>query len=409
MSFKQLSVLTKNSVIGAAVSYLLTIYLANNLGAEMFGMYSYVLVVSGIMGLVVNYSTDTTAPKMLMVHKSEQSVFNIIMSVRVTFMVLSIIALIVAVLLFEFSPINAFGVFCILLTTLNLAFLFELTGRNIKYSYIFLLERLLYVAFVVGILALNEPDIFTIFVLYLVATVISLMIQYQLKKEYLKSFTLPGKTDFMDLLRDNFSLVMVAMAQLAYGGFSRLIFEHKYGLAQLGIFSLGLQITAAASIFQAQVERVFRMSLCAAIESKDMSKIVAGLKRYLLMSTLPIGLLAVVLTYWSDEFVGLLFSDEYQSLSELFFLFGSFFVIINLNSLMVMCWVALGQQRKYFQISVTFAVILLITLYFLPLNVSVEGFILCILAIQITALICALLGFYFLLKRAIRAPGLEGN
>lgn len=409
MSFKQLSVLTKNSVIGAAVSYLLTIYLANNLGAEMFGMYSYVLVVSGIIGLLVNYSSDTTAPKMLMVHQSEQSVFNIIISVRVAFMLLSTIALIVAVCLFEFSPISAFGVFCILLTSLNLAFLFEIKGRNIQYSYIFLVERLLYVAFVMVILSVNEPDIFSIFTLYLISTMISLVVQYKLKGAYIKTFTLPSKSDFIDVLRDNFSLVMVAMAQLAYGGFSRLIFEHKYGLAQLGVFSLGLQITAAASIFQAQVERVFRMSICAAIESKDMRSIIAGLKRYLLMSTLPIGLLAMVLTYWSEEFVGLLFSEDYQSLSELFFLFGSFFVIINLNSLMVIYWVALGEKQKYFQISITFAIILLLTLYFLPSSVSVKGFIMCILAIQITALVYALLRFYLLLKRAIAAPRLEGN
>lgn len=409
MSFKQLSVLTKNSVIGAAVSYLLTIYLANNLGAQMFGMYSYVLVVAGIVGLVVNYSTDTTAPKMLMVYKSEQLVFNIILSVRSAVMVLSTVGLLVAVYQFDMAVLTAFGVFCILLTTLNLAFLFEINGRNIQYSYIFLVERLLYVAFVVIILSIDEPDMLNIFGLYLCATIISLLVQYKLKSDYLKKFTLPSRADFIHLFRDNFSLVMVAMAQLAYGGFSRLIFEHKYGLEQLGIFSLGLQITAAASIFQAQVERVFRMSLCAAIESKDMTNIMAGFKRYLLMSTVPIGFLAMVLTYWSDEFVGLLFSDEYKSLSELFFLFGSFFVIINLNSLMVMCWVALGEQKKYFQISITFAIILLLTLYFLPLSVSVKGFIVCILAIQISALIYALLRFFLLLKRAISAPSMEGN
>lgn len=409
MFFKQLSVLTKNSVIGAAVSYLLTIYLANNLGAEMFGMYSYVLVVAGIMGLVVNYSTDTSAPKMLLVQKSEQSVFNIIMSVRALFVALCIIGLVVASYQFGFAPINAFGVFCILLTTLNLAFLFEVTGKNIQYSYIFLLERLLYVAFVVVVFSLEEPEIVSIYALYLVATAVSLVIQYKLKSSYFKNFTFPDRTVFANLFRENFSLVMVAMAQLAYGGFSRLIFENKYGLEQLGIFSLGLQITAAASIFQAQVERVFRMSLSADIESRNVANILAGLKRYFLMSTIPIGVLAVVLTYWSEEFVGLLFSDEYQSLSELFFLFGAFFVVINLNSLMVMYWVALGAQRKYFEISMTFAVLLLVTLYFLPLNVGVEGFILCILAIQCVALIYSLLRFYVLLKKATVAPILERN
>ncbi len=408
MSFKQLSVLTKNSIIGAAVSYMLTIYLANAFGAKLFGTYSYVLIISGILGLMVNYSTDVTAPKMVVATGSKQGVFDLILSLRVGALLLCVVTLLVAVYIFKFDEKVAFGVFCILLTSMNLAFLFEVSGRNMLYSYIFLLERLLYVGFVVLLLTKQEPDIMSIFWLYFSANVISLLIQYTVKFGYLKRFSLPCKSDFLRLINDNFSLLMIAMAQLAYGGFSRLIFEHKYGLEQLGIFSLGLQITAAASIFQAQVERVFRMQISAAIAGTDVTVIIAALKRYLLMSTLPIAVLAMAITYWSEEFVTLLFSDEYRSLGDLFYLFASFFVIINLNSLVIMCWVALGEQRKYFSITMTFAVILLITLYFLPLAVGVEGFIICILAIQTSSLIYALLRFFLLLKKSISATSADG-
>ena len=127
------------------------------------------------------------------------------------------------------------------------------------------------------------------------------------------------------------------------------------------------------------------------------------------MSTLPIGLLALVITNWSEEFVTLIFTEDYRSLADLLFLFASFFVIINLNSLVTMCWVALDEQRQYFSMSMKFAVVLLVTLYFLPPDVGVSGFILCILAIQITSLVYASTRFFLLLKKTISALNVEGS
>lgn len=409
MSVKQLSVLTKNSIIGAAVSYLLTIYLANILGPETFGVYSYVLVIAGIVGLVVNYSTDITAAKMSVTEDSKQKVFDLVFAFRLSALLVSGMALLVAVYIFEFDGKMAFGVFCVLLASMNLAFLFEICHRNIVYSYIFLLERLLYVGSVTLFLNLMEPSILLVFWLYFIANVISLMIQFRVQLPYFRAFSFPTKGKWIRLLNDNFSLLMIAMAQLAYGGFSRIIFENKYGLEQLGIFSLGLQITAAASIFQSQVERVFRMSISSAISNGKMQDILSALKRYLCMSTLPIGLLALVITNWSEEFVTLLFTEGYRSLADLLFLFASFFVIINLNSLVTMCWVALDEQRQYFSMSMKFAVVLLVTLYFLPPDVGVSGFILCILAIQITSLVYASTRFFLLLKKTISALNVEGS
>ena len=63
-ALKRLSLLVKNSIIGAALSYALTTALARTFGPDTFGYYSYILILGGIMSTLVSIMS-TRSPQLV--------------------------------------------------------------------------------------------------------------------------------------------------------------------------------------------------------------------------------------------------------------------------------------------------------------------------------------------------------
>lgn len=366
---KQLFALTKNYLVISALSYCMTIQIANKLGPYQFGIYSYILLMGSVFSIIVLFSTEQTAPILYSKTKKKIRINNITYSLRLFFLGISILC---TPLLFFKSTTIAFGSLVVSLGSLNLSFLYEIKQKNIEYSYIFLIERFIYLGITYILLLCKELSIKHIFIVLFLSTCTSLSWQIYTNKKIFKHFKFLNFKELMYAIKNNIFLVLISFSTFAYGGLSRLIIESKLGMKELGIYSAGWQIIMLVSIFQAQVVRTWRINISKAILDNDRPLLRKHLKNYFLLSTIPVTLLAIATIFVSKFIVMLLFGPEYSPLIKLLPIFSLYFVVINLDSLANMLWVSLSKQFEYLGITLASTSILCLCLYALPNHIPLH-------------------------------------
>lgn len=397
-NLKQLLILTNNNAIGAAASYFLTIYLANYFGAEGFGNYSYILVVSSISSIFINYSTDQTASTMAAKQIAVQDIFNLVFCIRIVFFMLSFLS----VSFWYHDQLQLIlGVFCLNLFSLNLGYLFEVEQKNAKYSFVYLSERLCYIGLISILLYFSPQKLTTVFIVYVLVTFGSLSYQYGHFWHIVRNFTMVKWKEAKQLLADNLYLVVIALSSYVYGGISRIFIEDKLGMKMLGIFSSGMQITSLITIFQAQVDKVWRLPIYTSISNRNLQAIKREVMNYIKTSTLPSLFFCLMLAVFGGALVKILFNSSYAELGSVMPQISFFFVLINLSSLCAILWVGLHALREYLIISVTFSLILLIVLYFMPNNISLKIFISGILLVQALSILYSCIRLIFRIKKHV--------
>lgn len=400
-SLKQLFFLTKNGVIGSAASYLLTLTLARHLGPTEFGRYSYILIIGSIASVLVSFSTDSTAPVLFAHKRDKHSAISAVYSVRLAFFLLLLIALPFAG---YFNPALALGVLAIAAFSLNLGFFYEFSGSAVQYSYIYLAERIIYVLAVLCLVYLGFANVPRIFGFLLLVTTASCAWQWYSNLIFMKKFKLVDFRGFWEMLKSNVFLVLIGLATFAYGGYSRLIFENKFGLKELGIYSAGWQLTTAITLFQAQVDRLWRLKLSSALLQGDLRSFTDHVKSYLLLTTLPVIAFALFVLLFTPQLIALLFGEKYLLLLKLMPVFCLYFPIINLHGLSVMLWIGLGSRTEYLLVSIFVCVTFIALLLALPARLGLPGFALVVVGTHGLSVAYLLIRFYVKHIRPLRQP-----
>lgn len=401
-SLAQLLFLTKNGVIGAAASYFLTLTLAKHLGPTEFGRYSYILIIGSIASVLVSFSTDSTAPVLFAHKRDKNAVISAVYSVRLAFFLLILIALPFA---YYFDPALALGVLAIAAFSLNLGFFYEFSGLAVLYSYIYLVERIIYVLLVLCLVFLGNANVPRIFGFLLLVTAASCAWQWYSNVIYLKKFKLVDLREFGQILESNIFLVLIGLAAFAYGGYSRLIFQNKFGLAELGIYSAGWQLTTAITLFQAQVDRLWRLKLSSALLQGDLTCFADHVKSYLLLTTLPVVAFGLLVYLFTPQLIGLLFGEKYMLLLKLMPVFCLYFPIINLHGLSVMLWIGLGNRTEYLLVSFFVCIAFIALLLALPPRLGLPKFALVVVCTHGLSVVYLLLRFYAKHIRPLRLSG----
>jgi O-antigen/teichoic acid export membrane protein len=355
-----LIVLSKNNAIVAALSYFLTITLANHLGPDLFGIYSHALIVASVASIFINFGTDQTAAVLRSHYGNAGDVFN-----NVYYMRLAIAIPTLAILVFLYFENWEFliFVFCLALANYNLAFLYEIRGLNERYSYIYLLERVTYVVVTFLFIYFGQLNLIYLFALLLFVTAASISYQLIDNASLLHLHTKVQPRLLHQMAKESAPLVMVALSTFAYGGFSRLILEDQLGREQLGIYSAGWQLITIGTIFQAQVSRLWRVTISDSVRALDTIKLYRAFHSYLLLSTLPMVFMCGVFIFFADRIVALLFSSSYAEVVNLLPILGIYLFVINIAGLVDMLWVALRGGSVYMLTNLIFGAILLVFLW----------------------------------------------
>ena len=393
--------LTGLNILAAGLSYLITISIANYLGPNDFGIYSYILLWGGMASLVIIFATESTIPVQYAITNDKQSVFNSTQTTKLIFLLVWVASIFLFSRFTDLGQIISknpeviIGLIALTLANFRVWEFYEISKKNIRYAKIYFIERMFYLSLVGFFLYTNSLDILTIFSCLLVATLCSLLFQIKDNFNLIKNFGIENIQNVYMVVKENLPLVLIQLSTFAYGGFSRVILENKLGMEQLGIYSAGWQIILIVTIFQGQVVRVWRSDLSNALINKKRGDIKHLISSYLLFSTLPVFMFAIFISFFSYEIVNIMFTDEYILLATILPIFSSYFLFINLDSLVKILWVSIGNRMKYLKISLFFSIMLLFILQSIPSNANLELFALSVVFIHGCSVIILLLVFYF--------------
>ena len=394
--------LTGLNILAAGLSYLITISIANYLGPNDFGIYSYILLWGGMASLVIIFATESTIPVQYAITNDKQSVFNSTQTTKLIFLLVWVASIFLFSRFTDLGQIISknpeviIGLIALTLANFRVWEFYEISKKNIRYAKIYFIERMFYLSLVGFLLYTNSLDILTIYSCLLVATLCSLLFQIKDNFNLIKNFGIENIQNVYMVVKENLPLVLIQLSTFAYGGFSRVILENKLGMEQLGIYSAGWQIILIITIFQGQVVRVWRSDLSNALINKKRGDIKHLISSYLLFSTLPVFMFAIFISFFSYEIVNIMFTDEYILLATILPIFSSYFLFINLDSLVKILWVSIGNRMKYLKISLFFSIMLLFILQSIPSNANLELFALSVVFIHGCSVIILLLVFYSL-------------
>ena len=393
-SVYQLLFLLKNNVIASALAYIASILIARELGPEKFGFYSYVLVISSVASVVVNFSTDSTAGILLSKFRGDQQrVLNLYYALRL-FLYLGY--LIFIFILSFFDHLLGLSLFCLSLTLLNVSFLFEVNKQNVKYSYIFMGERFFYILVILSLWAFNLLELKLVFFTLLISSFLSLFVQCFLLRTFFFNFKMPNLVSIGNVIKENGYLVLVALSTLSYGGFSRIIMEQKLGLYLLGVYSAGWQLIKVGTLFQSQLDRVWRLNLSKALIEKDKVLLKSVLLKYFFLGTIPVIFGSSFIYYFSEFIVLSFYSKEYKDLVDIFGYISFYLVVINLDGLVRMLWNAVGDRKFYFFINILISLAMVFLLVFYLENDGIESY---LKIVVFSHFFSVLVLFYFFIKK----------
>jgi len=397
----ELSSLTGLNLLAAGLSYLLTIVIANTLGPNDFGIYSYIMLWGGFASLIIVFSTDSTIPVQYAKLDDKQSVFNITQTIKFFFLLVWTASMFLWYrytelgLVISKNPEVLIGLIALTLASFSFWNFYEISKNNIKYAKIYFIERMFYLFLLGFFLYTNSLDILTIFSCLLIATICSLLFQIKDISNLIKNFEIENFQSVYMLFKENLPLVLIQLSTFVYGGFSRIILESKLGMEQLGIYSAGWQIILVITIFQGQVVKVWRSDLSNALINKKRDHLKNLISSYFLFSTLPVFIFAIFISVFSNEIISILFSDEYILLAKILPIFSLYFVFISLDSLVKILWISLGNRMKYLAISLFFSILLIFVLKLIPNNANLELFALSTVLIHGCSIILLLVVFYY--------------
>lgn len=391
---KLIFILTALSILTSVVTYSLTIYLARYFGPNVFGQYSYVFAIYGLVSIFTLFSTEQTSPSLIARGFNFSELFSTVLIIRVFFYIITS----VVVFFFEENNVLVFGVIALNLSSLGLSHVFEVRSWNVKFSIIYLLEKILYVL-LIGVLLLNDSlTLLSVFKIYFLVAFISLAAQILFNKDLVKLNKFGSLKLLKTIFKENSKLIIIALSMFVYGGISKFIVEQKFGYEQLGIFSSGMQFLVLITLYLTQIERVYRLSLFTTIQNKDLTLFKEIVKSWLMYSLLPIVFSGGLLYFLRDYIVDILFGADYEELKSLIPVIALMFVTVTLNSIIRNLWIGLNRFNEFLIISVFFSLTLIGFLYSDIYGLELINFIIIIVLIQALSILASLFRIFKILK-----------
>lgn len=339
--WKDLLVLLVTNVVISFLAYVSNIGLANKMGPAGFGEYSYILVLGTFLNQFVIFGTEQLIIKKYM-DRGEEAVAKIF---RARFWNFSLVLVGVFVWVLISGELEAFYSLVIAGQGLCLVSVYEVHRENRRYAYIYLAERALYIFWLWGgIYLFGAIHLGWIFGSLGLWTALSIGWQFMEKRKYL---TTPIKSKLVEVWTGGFGLVVFDYAKYMYGGGARLFIKQGLGFAALGVYSIVWQFVPLTSMYLTQITKSWRFRITEAIHKGDSEEFKKLMVQIVGISLGPILVGSVVFLIWGEGIVRLLFSEEYLGAVSLFPWLVAYFIVICLDYINSILWVALGKIRTF--------------------------------------------------------------
>ena len=398
---KSLIILSFINALSACISYILTLYLIRYFGPSLYGTYSHVLLLSTFMMIFSIYGTEQTAASIYTNHSSLNNVFNLIHFFRIFITIFAIIFLFFY-LIFTKQQSLFFYTLCLLALNFNLSYIYELSQRNERYSYIALFEKLIYISIMFILIFTKLLTLTQVFISIFVISISSICFQLYDNFYLINPIKAINFSNFKSIFYLNTPLVIVSISLFVYGGISRLYLESSLGTEVLGKYSAGWQLITLSNLFQTQVSKIWRPEVTKAVSINDNKALLSQLKSYFFLSILPNILGGGILIIFANQIILFLFGAKYLDIASSFSYFGLYFLVISLFTIIDMLWVALHKTFVYMLIQLFYAIGVLFYFYVNHKNMTMLDFAkVTVLSHFILCLILTILWYFIYKKNSI--------
>lgn len=365
--------------IATVLNYVSFAIFARTGGIDTFSRYLLDLTVAGILSIVVCYSSQRVFTKDVIETGSEQRSFNTIMTVK---MILGSIGLVGLVIWGYWSTTGTpFAAVFLVFHIFQINFLFEHYATNAQLAFITLIEKAFF-SIVASAWALTVGFTSHIYGFFLLGSILALALQGRRYKTLIFGFRPSSAQDIWRYVKRYLDLLLIDIVQLSYGNFSRLIIQQKNGLMAFGLVSIGFQIIKVASIFQTQVEYIFRPQTVRYTQASDLNGLRYHTIRYIGMTTLPTAAGSVLLILLAKPLVLVAFGTEYSAAAPALQIIAILPVLINLMRFVEMIFIGLNQFRINLMLNVVTSAGLLIGMWLVPSGAPVSVFLWLIVMMQ---------------------------
>lgn len=375
-------------------SLLTNVGLANVFGSSKFGEYSYILLVGMVIGQIVVFGSDQYAVRFHFENAGRDVVSKIFVFRVLNFILISAVVMVWCVSKSEkilpYSLIVASQV-------LGAPYAYEISGKNIKFAVINIFEKFLYHSTIwIGIYFFETETFFFVFGVLLFWIIGSIM--YQIIDRSLKptSKSLPDKSMFVF----GFWLLIFGLTKQMYGTGTRFFVEHNLGFGALGVYSLIWQVVPLVSTFLDQAVKSWRVRITESIVSLDIASLKTSIKEVFIATVMPVFVGAIVMNLIGGEVIRFIFSSEYESIPLLLPWLGLYAVIVALDVVVSIVWIAIGKIKIFNFLYLFFSVACFCFLYYFGGGLDLKEYLSSIVIFHgMTVLVCACITFGLLVVR----------
>jgi O-antigen/teichoic acid export membrane protein len=350
--------LTGAHVAMAAFSFATTILLANSLGAEVFGQYSYAVAIGGYVFTIAAVGMEQTQVRDLVQtpERSDEFVSGGFILTAIMLLIASFVLLATNVALPEDNRLSIVGVVLAVVLgakALDLRPFYDATDRMKLHVSFLTIERFVYFAAVwfVFLFLRSDLSIRMLAILLTGSTVIGLGLQYVWASKRVRiGINRAAIRRSGQIFRSNLWIWGALLATLSFGGLSKIVLRNVSGDAELGGYAVAWQIVTVGSLLMSQVGQIGNPRLArSVIGDINVAERNRFMFRYFVISAgvgAAVGLPAILF----PTAILSLFREEYVSVAPAMRILGGYVIAIGISQVATQYLVAVRKEATYLTI-----------------------------------------------------------
>lgn len=324
------------SLFQAGLSYTTNIYLANKMGVDVFGQYSYVLAIAAFIAMFINWGTAETAIRLKTTYG--QYAMNDIFTVRlINFIIIGIVVLVFWVFVSDSIVLLSL---IVAMNALSYSTQYEAKSLNVRYAKIYLVERIAISSLIcLGLFLLESRYMAWVFSIIFLVQGTSIFFQYIDNTETKLRF----KCSYLaNVYRQGLFQMLFGLSKYSFGGITRIIIFQVLGDAKMGIFAAAWQFVPLSTIYFSQAVKAWRLKLTEHIDGRVRSEFIKNLTSLSFYVLAPAIFAFFTLAVFGAELIDLLFSVEFVGAKGLMFYIGIYFIVVGLDTIVLLLAVAVS-------------------------------------------------------------------
>lgn len=371
-SFLELRALVFAGLVLSLLSYATSIMLANTLGPENFGQYTYALVLGTLLGQIVAFGT-AEAGVTLKTKYGDKALDWILTTKFVNFVILSIGAFIAFWL--SGAMISLF-VLIIASNSLSFSTHYETSEQNIRYASIYLVERAIITLQTWVVIFFAERHILLwVFANVAIVQLASLIYQYIDRRVHNIHLNWWG---LFKVYNEGLFVLVFSMSKFSFGGITRIIIFYRLGDGYLGLFAAAWQFVPLCTLYFAQTTKTWRLRINESLRARDAFAFSRNLKGLAFFVMVPALVGAVTFSVFGTRIIEFILSDQFKDAAPLMPYVGAYFVIVGFDSIVLLLAIAMGRSTLAGVVYLFFGGVTFIASCLLPSEYGLEGFLMLI-------------------------------